>query len=232
MESEGPRLPALFAAAGRHTVEVMPAMPTAWPEGAAFYGFAQSLMKPDLPYDGHVYAFGHMPDQVALMHLLERVVVPAERPLFAVYISVSSHSPWRETPRYLPEWTVRPGDLASPGIVHDVSWTQVPADDALLPAYADAIEYALRAAIGYVTRLPRPSLVVLLGDHQPPLSAVDVACPEDRRLDVPVHLITNRPELLAPWQQDGFVPGNDPLPVDVTLPLYELAPRLLRYYAR
>ncbi len=83
-----------------------------------------------------------------------------------------------------------------------------------------------------MTRLPRPSLVVLLGDHQPPLSAVDVACPEGRRLDVPVHLITNRPELLAPWQQDGFVPGNDPLPVDVTLPLYELAPRLLRHYAR
>lgn len=232
LKTDGPRLPKLFATAGRHTVEVMPAMPEPWPEGASFYGFAQSLMKPDLPYDGHVYTFGHMPDQVALLHLLERVVLPAERPLFASFISVSSHSPWSETPRYLPEWTVKPGDFARPGIVHDVSWTQVPAGDDLLPAYADSIDYALRAAVGYVTRLPRPSLVLLLGDHQPPLSAVDVACPEDRRLDVPVHVLTNRPELLTPWREDGFVPGNDPRAVAGSWPLYELAPRLLRHYAR
>ncbi len=232
MTTNGPRLPKLFAAAGRHTVEVMPAMPEPWPEGARFYGFAQSLMQPDLPYDGHVYTFGRMPDQVALLHLFERVVQPAERPLFATFISVSSHSPWSETPRYLPDWTVRPGDFARPGIVHNVSWTQVPAGDELLPAYADSIEYALRTAVGYVARLPRPSLVLLLGDHQPPLSAVDVACPEDRRLDVPVHVLTNRPDLLAPWREDGFVPGNDPRAVAGTWPLYELAPRLLRHYAQ
>lgn len=232
MTTNGPRLPQLFAATGRHTVEVMPAMPEPWPKGARFYGFAQSLMQPDLPYDGHVYTFGRMPDQVALLHLFERVVQPAERPLFTTFISVSSHSPWSETPRYLPDWTVRPGDFARPGIVHDVSWKQVPAGDELLPAYADSLDYALRTAVGYVARLPRPSLVLLLGDHQPPLSAVDVACPEDRRLDVPVHVISNRPGLLAPWREDGFVPGNDPRAAAGTWPLYELAPRLLRHYTQ
>lgn len=54
LTTNGPRLPQLFAAAGRHTVEVMPAMPEPWPEGARFYGFAQSLMQPDQIGRAHV----------------------------------------------------------------------------------------------------------------------------------------------------------------------------------
>ena len=230
LKSEGRRLPGLFAAAGWHTVEVMPAMPYHWPVGAAFYGFAQSLVKPDIPYAGHPYAFGHMPDQVALLHLLDHVVRPAQRPLFTTFVSVSSHAPWPEIPRYVGDWRPTAADFAQPAIVHPVSWTDLPSGEPLLPAYADSLDYALRTAVGYVARLPRPSLVLLLGDHQPPLSAVDVACPEDRRLDVPVHVISNRPNLLAPWREDGFVPGNDPRAAAGTWPLYELAPRLLRHY--
>ncbi|MFO1032462.1 MAG: hypothetical protein U1F60_15375 [Planctomycetota bacterium] len=219
-------LPSVFLAAGWHTVEAMPAMPRHWPEGDAFYGFAQSLVQADFPYGGHLFAFGHVPDQVVLHQLLERTVRPAERPLFTVFVSTSSHAPWKETPPFFADWVLDDAALTAPATTHALSWADVPAGERLFPAYRDSIEYALRSAVGYVCRLERPSLVLLLGDHQPPMHG------QDASFEVPLHVLSNRPELLARWRELGFVDGDRPMAAATSMPLHDLAPTLLRLYQR
>ena len=114
LQSRAQALPWVFRKAGWHTVEMMPAMPRHWREGDAFYGFTEGLVQPDLEYSGHAYGFGKVPDQVALQQLLERVVAPAQQPLFVVFVSTSSHSPWSETPPFLADWQLNPAALARP----------------------------------------------------------------------------------------------------------------------
>lgn len=75
-------------------------------------------------------------------------------------------------------------------------------------------------------RLKRPSLVLLLGDHQPPMRG------QDASFEVPLHVVSNRPELLARWHELGLVDGDRPLAATTSMPLFELAPALLRLYQR
>jgi hypothetical protein len=110
--------------------------------------------------------------------------------------------------------------------VHELSWADVQGGERLFPAYRDSIEYALRSAVGYVSRLERPSLVLLLGDHQPPMPG------QDTSFEVPLHVLSNRPELLPRWHELGFVDGDRPLAAATSMPLHDLAPTLLRLYQR
>jgi hypothetical protein len=223
-----PTLPKTFAAAGHHTVEVMPAMNVAWPAGDAFYGFAQTLYQHELAYRGHVYPFGLMSDQFALQRLLHDVVLPAKQPLFTSFVSTTSHAPWTAVPPYIDDWRAGPSACTGPpAIEHATTVADLPRGPALEPAYADSIDYALRTALGFIAELPRPSLVLVLGDHQPPHAAGME--PPDRTRDVPVHALSNRPELLARLEPIGFRPGYA-LPAEA-LPLAEFAPALLQALA-
>jgi hypothetical protein len=232
LRSDVPTLPKVFRAAGWRTVEVMPAMDRHWPEGQAFYGFDAALTQAELPYAGHVYPWGRMPDQFALHWLLQHEVErPGRPPLCAAFLSVSSHMPWAETPAYVADWQLTADTFQGPPAVrHATSKFDVPNGPALVPAYRDGLDYALRSVVGFTTRLTRPSLVVLLGDHQPPIGWTKE--PLDASHDVPVHVLSNRPELLAPWLEHGFVPGMVPAVTVPSRPLAELAPLLLRLYAR
>lgn len=222
-------LPKIFQRAGWRTVEVMPAMDRHWPEGQAFYGFDQSVTQVEMPYSGTVYSWGRMPDQFALHWLLANVVQPASQPLFATFLSVTSHAPWPLVPPLIADWQIDAATFQGPAAkVHAVSMADVPGGEALVPAYRDGVEYALRAAAGFVQRLPRPSLVLLLGDHQPPLAFPE---PIDVTFDVPLHLLSNRADLLGRWTAHGFAGGLVP-PANSTRPLAELAPLLLRLYAQ
>lgn len=230
LRSELQPLPARFAAAGWHTVEVMPAMPHGWPEGQRFYGFAASWTQPELAYRGTPYEFGAMPDQYALHVLLERVVRPATQPLFTVFVGASSHAPWSAIPPYLSDWRIGDATFAGPPARrHPAGQFDVPFDPRLPAAYADALQYALRAAAGFVCRLPRPSLVLLLGDHQPPI--VRVLPSPDLSYDVPVHAISNRPDVLARLRAAGWADGFDLPEAHASRPLAELAPALLQAFA-
>lgn len=224
-------LPKRFQAAGYHTVEVMPAMPEHWPDGQRFYGFDEAITQHELDYRGVVYHWGLMPDQFALHHLLERVVRPAQQPLFTLYVSVTSHVPFRMVPPYIADWRIDATTFqAPPQTVHPVSWLDVPHGPALLPAFADTLVYALRTTAGFVARLPRPSLVIVLGDHQAPFAGVGPHA--DPSYDVPIHVLSNRPELIARCRQLGFVAGFD-VPADiVAFDTAMFAPMLLQLCSR
>lgn len=225
-------LPRCFAEAGYRTVEVSPAMDRHWPEGKAFYGFTDEVTQLELGYTGTVYHWGLMPDQFALHHLLENYVRPATKPLFTSFVSVTSHVPFRSVPPYVEDWQVDGKTfVAPPHAEHDVPWSGIAPPEVVLPAYRDTIVYSLRAAVGFVCRLERPSLVVVLGDHQPPFCSS--LTPPETSFDVPIHVFSNRPELLLPVTAvGGFVEGFE-VPVDkVAFDTTLFAPAFLQAYAK
>lgn len=231
LQSDLVPLPKRFAAAGYQTVEVMPAMDRHWPEGQAFYGFTDEVTQLELGYTGTRYHWGLMPDQFALHHLLERFVVPAKRPLFTSFVSVTSHVPFRSVPPYIADWRIDGETFAGPPhCVYDVPWTGIADPEVVVPAYLDTLEYSLRTVVGFVCRLQRPSLVVVLGDHQPPFCSSLV--PSDPSFDVPMHVFSNRAELLKPLVMAGFEPGLAASPEREVLDTALFAPSFLRLYAK
>ena len=69
--------------------------------------------------------------------------------------------------------------------------------------------------------------MILIGDHQPPSAVSGEGAP----WDVPMHVITNRPEILASLRAQGFISGMTP-----TRPhlgdMHEAVPRLLKAFSR
>lgn len=196
--------------AGYHTVDVQPAMPREWPEAKSL-GFTQDLFHHAFAYDGLAYPWGRMPDQFALRRVLVDVVKPDAPPLFVQYVGVSSHAPFHMLPPYLPDWT-RASDtheFAKPDASWDITWTNYLDHPQVLDAYRASIRYALRVNFGFATQLRRPALVVVVGDHQPPLPSVDRL---DRLYDVPLHVLSNRADLVEPWLQKGLRAGLLPDP--------------------
>lgn len=228
MASDVVPLTKVFGRAGYRVVEVMPAMDVHWPEGAAFYGVDEHVTALEFDYEGHAYPFAHVPDQFALHHALERVVLPAAQPLLLSFVSATSHAPWSLLPRYVDDWRIDARTFAEPPARDfGLTYEDALAFDRLVPAYVESLDYALRCAAGYAQRLPRASLVLVLGDHQP-LFAPHLA---DQTRDVPLHVFCDRPELLQPLVELGFAPGIA-LPDDVeAMPLAEFAPAFLRAYA-
>lgn len=222
-----PTMPALLRARGHRTISVHPIMAHAWPEGMAYYGFDAAMFNDAFPYRGRNYHWGVMPDQFALAVLLDREFRPADRaPCFVHYVSVTSHAPWSHLPPYLPTWrdASAPDAFAGePANVHPVSLSDFRDYPAIDDAYHDAIRYSLRTAAGFCRELTRPFLVFVLGDHQPPL-----ALPPDATRDVPIHAITNRPDLLAPFRARGWSPGMRPADDAPTFP----APTFLADFLR
>ena len=75
------------------------------------------------------------------------------------------------------------------------------------PGYADAVAYAYETFAGYLRRRAgRDYVMILIGDHQPPALVSGEGAP----WDVPIHVITNRPEILDSLAQHGFVRGLTP----------------------
>lgn len=224
-------LPQRFRRAGWTTVELMPAMDRHWPEGDAFYGIDRTVTQLELGYDGHSYPFAPAPDQFVLCHLLKKVLPTAEKPVFSLFVGATSHAPWAQVPPFVADWQIGPESFrGGPARVRPLTYASLPHDPELVPAYRESIACALRAAFGFVERLERPSLVFVLGDHQPPLGRTFVEA--EARRDVPLHVISNRPELLEPYRRAGFTDGLVPPTTQAALPLVEVAPLILRSGSR
>lgn len=224
-------LPKRFQAAGYRTIEVLPAMHRHWNEGSIFYGFDEALTQQELDYRGTTYHWGKMPDQYALHKLLQDHVLPAKQRLFTSFVSVTSHAPFRMIPPYVADWQIDAKTFAGPPrIEHPITWLNMLQDPVALTAYGDAIEYSLRSIGGFACRLTRPSLIIVLGDHQPPIAAT--VQPPDNTKDVLLHVWTNKPELLQPLQSFGFVEGSVVPQDKPAFSTVEIAPGLLHAYGR
>ena len=79
-------------------------------------------------------------------------------------------------------------------------------------AYAAAIAYDLNVLEGFLHRCVDPgALVIVLGDHQPsPQISGDPTSGKGQSWSVPIHIISQSPEALAPFMKRGYTAGLVP----------------------
>ncbi len=202
-------LSSLFASAGHRAIGLMPGMKNPWPEGA-FYGFDAMIGEKDLDYRGPEFGWWRIPDQYSLAKLDELAFARAKHaPTFVFFPTINTHIPFRPIPPYQADWqrllTAHPFDDADTA----ASFAQAPDWTNLGVPYGEAFAYTLRYLGGYLRAHPSADIVlVLVGDHQP---AAGVTGP-GARWDVPVHVITNRGDVIGSLLDAGFTSGVELAP--------------------
>jgi phosphatidylglycerophosphate synthase len=199
-----------FERAGWRAVGVMPANHRAWPEGSSFYRYDQIYDRRTLGYRGPDFGLPPMPDQYTLLALHRRELAPRHRPpLFAEVDLISSHAPWTRIPRLIPWDDVGDGSIFDRLPAQESTQATLFGDAGRArTAYADSIEYSLRALFSFVERYgDDDTVLVVLGDHQP----ATVVTGQGAGHDVPISVIARDPEVIddiAAWQwEDGMSPG-------------------------
>jgi hypothetical protein len=196
-----------FRRSGYRTIALMPGLWQAWPEGS-FYHFDDIYGGERLDYRGPEFGWFDIPDEFALAKFdaLEGEK-PSRSPLFMFFPTISTHTPFRPTPPYQPDWsrmlTDRPFDEAD----LDRSFDQQADWLNLGPSYVDAISYTYATLSGYLRKnRDRDLVMILLGDHQPPALVSGEGAP----WDVPVHVIASRRDVLERLVAKGFRWGLTP----------------------
>jgi hypothetical protein len=167
-----------------------------------------------------------MPDQYTLLATHRRELArPTRPPLFAEIDLTSSHTPWTRIPRLLPWREIGDGRAFNRVPARETERSAIFSDpERARAAYADSIEYSLRALLSFVARYGDEDLVVVLvGDHQPPTLVTGYGA----RYDVPVSLIARDREVIdrvAPW---GWKPGLSPGPRAPVWPMAAFRDRFL-----
>ncbi len=209
MAQQRDTMAAPFRRQGYRSVAVMPGIQSVWPEGR-FYGFDTIYGAPDMKYDGPPFGWWDVTDQFCLARVdaLEVAAPPAGRaPLFVMFPTISTHTPFTPTPPYQPDWsralTATPYDEQA---LQD-AWS-IPADWLDLgPGYVRSLKYAFTTFGGYLRlRADRDVVMILIGDHQPPALVSGEGAP----WDVPVHVVTSRKDVLDRLIARGFTAGLTP----------------------
>lgn len=200
-------LPAMFARHGYRTVAVMPGLWYPWPEGA-FYGFADIYTAERLSYRGPSFGWWSLTDQFALARLDDREIRKTPRaPLFVFFPTVSTHTPFAPAPPYQPDWSRMLTDRPYSPEQLERAYSEYPDWLNLAPSYVRAVSYAYNMLAGYLKEHAEGDLVmILVGDHQPPALVSGEGAP----WDVPVHVITNRHDVLNRLISLGFQTGLTP----------------------
>ena len=207
LTSQRPTLTTLFQRAGYRSVGLYPALSWDWAE-RRFYGFDLFLDGRDLDYRGPPLGYWKVPDQFTLARFDQlHPVGPDTPPRFLFFPTISSHLPFGPVPPYQPDWarmlSADPYGAAETERLRNayVDWLD------MLPNYAGMFDYTYRWLGGYLLRPEaRESVMLWVGDHQPAASVSG----EGASWDVPVHLVTRDPALLARFVTLGFSPGLTP----------------------
>ena len=196
-----------------------------------FYAFDHWVKYGDIPYQGYLYDyFGGMPDQYALNYFDKNFLDKSHQPYLVFGINMTTHGPWHHVPPVLDDWKAL-----------DTIHTDPTGTDRKLDFAEESDRYfaSVRYAIDVFTRfifqtVPDHSLVLLVGDHQPP--GMNYPCVgKITEAAVPIHVISKERRLVEGFSDYGFIPGMDvPLEHDVTMKhegLYSMLVReLIRNY--
>ncbi len=207
LTTDRPTLTTLFRRAGYQNVGLYPALSWDWAE-RRFYGFDRFLDGRDLDYRGPPLGYWKIPDQFTLARVEQlHPRDAAAPPRFLFFPTITSHLPFGPVPPYQPDWerllTPDPfGEAESKRVLASfVDWID------MLPNYVGMFDYTYRWLGGWLQRPePRESVLLLVGDHQPAASVSG----EGASWEVPVHIVTRDPALLARFVALGFRPGLEP----------------------
>ena len=219
-----PHLPGYLASQGYHTVLVRPkdkARPGIRLQN--FFGFQTTVFHDDLPYTGRIAGWGKIPDQYTIGYVDEEVLEPLQGPTFSFFHLVTGHFPWDAQADPVWDWRrlndiqtgpqvrYRQRDVLSELRMHVRRYRRdegpVTPPRALTESqhieYLRAVNYGIASVAQQLIQNPpeRPTLVLIMGDHQPPLLAADLG------FEVPVHAYATDPALLEGFLEHGFAPG-------------------------
>lgn len=206
------------------------------------YGFDEPVYRDDLHYRGPDYGLANAPDQYSLHYTHETHLAPAQAPFFLFFETVDSHSLWNYgLPPVPPDWrqfndqtTARRSphpDTASfpPVFLPDSITAPVIYDQPTPLRYLRHVAHEWRILRDYLTaKAPPGSLVLILGDHQPPLL-------ETTRNTVPLHVLSRDSTLVDRVRRQGFTEGLRPTDQSPRLrqeSLYAFLVRLLAAHDR
>jgi hypothetical protein len=204
------------------------------------YNFDVTLYRRDLDYRGPAYGLADAPDQYSLHFAHHTELTASEKPFFLFFETVSSHALWNYgLPPVLSDWrqfneaeglaAAQKRALARRGSAP----TEFLPDSITAPRiygqptpqrYLQHVAYDLRVIRDYLVETAPPgSLVLLLGDHQPPL--LDTASDA-----TPLHVLSTDSMLVNRVRRRGFTDGLVPTGASPTLRqegLYSFLVRLL-----
>jgi hypothetical protein len=195
-----------FNQAGYLSVSVMPGTILPWPQGA-FFGYQRTYYAWDFSYKGPPFDWSPMPDQFVLNAIAESELSQRQQPRFLRVELTSSHAPFSHQPPYLADWS-RIGDGSIyhdlPPVAFPVVWPDLSQAG---EAYISALIYDFKVLGDYLPRhFKKNTLIIILGDHQP---NGQLTGGQDS-WSVPVHVISNRQDLLKPFIDRGYTPGLIP----------------------
>ncbi|MCU0929695.1 MAG: sulfatase-like hydrolase/transferase [Burkholderiaceae bacterium] len=207
LTTDRPTLTTLFRRAGYQSVGLYPALSWDWAE-RRFYGFDRFLDGRDLDYRGPPLGYWKIPDQFTLARVEQLLPRDASAPpRFLFFPTITSHLPFGPVPPYQPDWQRLLSDdpfgaeESQRLLASFVDWID------MLPNYVGMFDYTYRWLGGWLQRPePRESVILLVGDHQPAATVSG----EGASWEVPVHVVTRDPELLARFVALGFAPGLEP----------------------
>ena len=209
VKSDRLTLSGAFKRAGWRAVVDDPVNKRTWPEGSSFYHYDKIYDRRNVGYRGPGFGLPPMPDQYVLSSLHRLELAKRHRPpLFAEVDLISSHTPWTRIPRLIPWDAVGDGSIFDSVPAEESTRSALFGDsDRARAAYGHSIEYTMSTIISYVQHYGDNKLVVvLLGDHQPP-----IVTGEGATHDVPISIIAHDPKVtaqIAGWGwQDGLLPS-------------------------
>ncbi|MFP4227658.1 MAG: hypothetical protein ACLFTE_02395 [Salinivenus sp.] len=202
---------------GYHTVALQPftyerpGLPT-----RNIYDFDVTLYRDDLQYDGPGYGLADAPDQYSL-NFAHHTQLAGTEPYFLFFETVDSHALWNYgLPPVLPDWrrfNEVDGDEETkrrtleqegrpPGAFLPDSLTRPRIyDQPQSTRYLRHIAYDLEVLREHLLETaPDGSLVLLLGDHQPPLF-------DTESTEVPLHVLSTDASLVEQVRRRGFTDG-------------------------
>ncbi len=219
--AEVPSLGGFLYDAGYYTYTVRPGtVHEPWPEGWDLFRFEESLIAygGSFNYRGPRFSYVSVPDQYAIWTGQRRIgelTAPGgeaeDRPFFAYFQLVSSHTPFTAVPPLISSWDdLEDGEIfnrRSDEILRfDNSWT---GGTELIEGYTAAISYVFSVLADYVKNVmdhSRDPLIVIVGDHEPQRP---IRSPRSE-LSVPVHIATRDEEILRCLTSRGYDRGIRP----------------------
>lgn len=214
-----PNFVSFLARQGYHTVLLAPSdRKRRGVEEVNYYRYQRCVRFGDLDYHGAQVGWGIVPDQYSLGYADEHVLTKTPRPLFVNFHMVSSHAPWQDVPTLVDDWRTLNQGPRDPfddpvGNATFMRLRRYVHYERSFPSagvlgygigqlYEATILYDLALLERYLAGLSQDALVIVMGDHQPPLIAA-----ETRNFDTPVHVLARNPALLQELKQQGFRDG-------------------------
>lgn len=206
-ESNPPALATYFRAAGYRTVLVQPASLAPTPV-LDYLDFEKQYLRPDLGYRGPPIGWGAIPDEYSIEVVHQRELGRGGAPRFIEYALVTSHAPWSAIPPIVGN-AAELGDgsiyARLPIERQATRWSDL---EQASTAFAKTIAYDLEVLRRYIVeRVKGDTLVILLGDHQPPGCATEGSTARGAL----VHVLSRRSDFVDAFRRRGYTSGMRPL---------------------